>query len=57
MTMLSINKHVTDVYLEPATSKNGNSFFYLVIEFDDDYKKKIAVFGDSEYVLRRYAVD
>lgn len=52
--MKSLLDRVKDVYLEPKTSKNGNPYHNLVVEFDDGYKSAKAVFGDTEYILLQH---
>lgn len=50
--MKSLIEHVSDVYLEPCTSKNGNPYHKLFIKFDSGYTIFKAVFGDTEYILK-----
>lgn len=52
LTMKSLIEHVSDVYLEPCTSKNGNPYHKLFIKFDSGYTIFKAVFGDTEYILK-----
>lgn len=49
--MKSLIDRVSDVYLEPRTSKNNNPYHNLVIKFDTGYTIIKPVFGDTEYIL------
>lgn len=56
MDKISLQTAIKDIYLETATSKAGNSYHRLVIEFKDGYKKSQAVFGAEEYLLMKQVV-
>lgn len=50
---VSILNSIKDVRLVPATSKSGNPYDRLVIDFYDGYQFRTPVLGDTGYILRK----